>query len=135
LQQADVESLLTVADVGPIVAQHIFDFFHAPHSQELLTSLQQCGITWPDIVLKSEAELPLKGLTYVVTGTLETMGRSDAKQKLQDLGAKVAGSVSKKTDCVVAGPGAGSKLAKAQELGIEILDEKMFLARLAQYQQ
>tara|TARA_R110000868_G_scaffold296644_2_gene557024 strand:- start:30160 stop:32202 length:2043 start_codon:yes stop_codon:yes gene_type:complete len=135
LQQADVESLLSVADVGPVGAQHVYDFFHAPHSQELLESLQACGITWPDIKVKSEAELPLKGLTYVVTGSLETMDRSDAKQRLQDLGAKVAGSVSKKTHCVVAGPGAGSKLAKAQELGVEILDEKMFLSLLAQYQQ
>ena len=77
--------------------------------------------------------LPLEGLIYVVTGTLETIGRSDAKAKLQALGAKVAGSVSNKTDCVVAGPGAGSKLTKAQELGVDIVDEATLLALFKSY--
>ncbi|MGK0442021.1 MAG: DNA ligase (NAD+) [Pseudohongiellaceae bacterium] len=133
LQSASIEALLEVDDVGPVVAQHVFDYFHAPHSQELLNKLQTAGVNWPAIALKSDDELPLKGLTYVVTGTLETMGRTEAKEYLQALGAKVAGSVSKKTHAIVAGPGAGSKLTKAQALGIEILDEKLFLSLLEKH--
>jgi DNA ligase (NAD+) len=133
LQQATVDSLLEVDDVGPIVAQHVFDFFAAEHSHALMQELLQLGIHWPDIVVKSAEQLPLKGTVYVVTGTLETMGRSDAKQKLEMLGAKVAGSVSKNTDCVVAGPGAGSKLLKAQQLGVEVIDEAALVELLNQY--
>ncbi len=132
--QADREALLAVDDVGPIVAKHVFDFFQGEHSQQLLTALQAAGIRWPDVVVKSADQLPLAGMTYVVTGSLEQMGRSEAKEKLQHLGAKVAGSVSKKTDCVVAGPGAGSKLAKAQELGVDVIDEAGFLILLKKYQ-
>lgn len=134
LQQADVESLLEVDDVGPVVAQHVYDFFANDHSRELLADLQAVGVNWPSVQQKSADELPLLGKTYVVTGTLEAMGRSEAKERLQALGAKVAGSVSNKTDCVVAGPGAGSKLSKAQSLGIEVIDEQAFLALLTQYE-
>ena len=134
IQQASIEALLEVNDVGPVVAQYVFDFFHAEHSEELLNSLIEVGINWPDVVVKSDDQLPLKNQTFVVTGTLETMGRDEAKERLVALGAKVAGSVSKKTHCVVAGPGAGSKLNKAQELGLEILDETMFIALLAKHQ-
>lgn len=134
LQQASVEALLEVTDVGPIVARHISDFFANEHSLELLDELQKIGIHWPDIKVKSLEELPLAGTTYVVTGTLETMGRDEAKEQLQRLGAKVAGSVSAKTSCVVAGPGAGSKLVKAQSLGIDVIDEPAFLQLLKQYQ-
>ena len=134
IKVAKVESLLDVPDVGPVVAQYVYDFFHAEHSDELIQQLQSVGIHWPAIVVKSDEELPLKDKTYVVTGTLETMGRSQAKERLVALGAKVAGSVSKKTHCVVAGPGAGSKLTKAQELGVEVLDEAMFISLLEQYE-
>lgn len=135
IQQASTEALLDVPDVGPVVAQYVFDFFHAEHSAELLCSLIEVGIHWPDVIVKADDQLPLKNQTFVVTGSLETMGRAEAKERLLALGAKVAGSVSKKTHCVVAGPGAGSKLTKAQELGIEILDESMFVALLALHQQ
>ncbi|MGK0499886.1 MAG: DNA ligase (NAD+) [Oceanicoccus sp.] len=133
IQQADEEALLAVADVGPIVARHVRDFFANEQSIELLKRLQQAGLSWPDIEVKLLEELPLAGLTYVVTGTLETMAREDAKEKLQQLGAKVAGSVSKKTHCVVAGPGAGSKLTKAEKLGIDVINETQFVKLLAQY--
>ncbi|MEE8057334.1 MAG: NAD-dependent DNA ligase LigA [Pseudomonadales bacterium] len=133
IQQATVEALLEVDDVGPIVAQHSYNFFTGEHSQGLLAALQQAGIHWPAIEVQSVDELPLAGTTYVVTGTLETMGRNEAKEKLQNLGAKVAGSVSKKTSCVVAGPGAGSKLTKAQALGIDIIDEQGLIALLKKY--
>ena len=130
LQSATEEQLLEVEDVGPVVARHVHDFFAGEHSAELLSELCALGIHWPVIAVKSRDELPLYGKTYVVTGTLETMGRTEAKEKLQALGAKVAGSVSAKTDCLVAGPGAGSKLSKAQALGIEIIDEAGLLALL-----
>ncbi len=133
IQKADEEALLAVADVGPIVARHVHDFFAGEHSQELITALQEVGIHWEDFEVKSPDELPLLGLTYVVTGTLEEMTRDEAKEKLVALGAKVAGSVSKKTHCVIAGPGAGSKLTKAEELGVEVIDEAAFLALLNGY--
>ena len=89
----------------------------------MVDALIAAGIHWPDIKVAAEDLLILKGQTWVLTGTLTQLNRSDAKAKLQDLGAKVAGSVSKKTDCVVAGDAAGSKLVKAQELGIKVIDE------------
>lgn len=135
LQNTDVEALLEVPDVGPIVAAHIETFFADKHSEQLLSELLTVGIKWDDIVVKSDEELPLKGLIYVVTGSLETMGRSDAKEQLESLGAKVAASVSKKTSCVVAGPGAGSKLTKAQELGVEVIDEQELIALLTKHLQ
>ena len=134
IQQADEEALLAVDDIGPIVAKHVFDFFRDEHSLQLLQALTAAGVNWPDVVVKSADELPLAGLTYVVTGTLEQMGRSEAKEKLEQLGAKVAGSVSKKTHCVVAGPGAGSKLEKAEALSVEVIDETAFLELLQKYQ-
>jgi len=130
IQQASTEALLEVNDVGPIVAKHIHEWFAAEHSSELLSQLIDAGIHWPDIEVVAQDELPLAGQTYVVTGTLEEMGRAEAKEQLQALGAKVAGSVSKKTDCVVAGPGAGTKLSKAQELGVKVIDEREFLSLL-----
>lgn len=92
--------------------------------------MRAAGVSWPDLAV-SAADLPLSGQTWVVTGKLEAFSRDEAKARLQALGAKVAGSVSAKTTCVVAGPGAGSKLARATELGVEVLDETTFLARLA----
>lgn len=133
IQQAEQEALLGVTDVGPIVARHVFDFFHAEHSRELIDELQAAGIRWPDLPQHDCGPLPLAGSTYVVTGTLESLSRSEAKERLQQLGAKVAGSVSKNTSCVVAGPGAGSKLKKAEQLEITVIDEQAFLALLRQH--
>ncbi len=128
---ADVESLTGVPDVGPIMAEHIRDFFSNKDNLALIQTLRDHGITWPIVEPGSDSEAkPLRGETYVLTGALEQMPRNEAKAKLIALGAKVAGSVSKNTSCVVAGPGAGSKLTKAEELGIKILDEGEFIALL-----
>ena len=121
--------LINVADVGPVVANHLHAFFSQTRNLDVLTALQKAGVHWDDIDVKSADELPLNGQTWVLTGSLETLTRDQAKVILESLGAKVAGSVSKKTHCVVAGPGAGSKLTKAESLGVEVLDEKSFLER------
>ncbi|MBB6521790.1 NAD-dependent DNA ligase LigA [Pseudoteredinibacter isoporae] len=133
LMKADAEQLLEVGDVGPIMAEFIVSFFADERNREEVARLQAAGIQWPDIEVKSDDELPLKDLTYVLTGTLEQMSRNEAKAALQELGAKVAGSVSAKTSVLVAGPGAGSKLSKAQDLGIEIIDEDALIALLKQH--
>ncbi|NVK36752.1 MAG: NAD-dependent DNA ligase LigA [Gammaproteobacteria bacterium] len=133
LVKADLEALLEVDDVGPIVAKHILSFFAEPHNQKIIDGLLNIGITWPAIEKKDSSELPLVGQTYVVTGTLASMGRDQAKEYLQRLGAKVAGSVSAKTSGLVAGEKAGSKLTKAQDLNITILDEDAFLALLSEH--
>lgn len=130
LKQASVEQLIEVEDVGAIVAQHVAHFFAQPHNLEVIDKLLAAGVTWPAIEAPSEDEQPLKGQTWVLTGTLSQMSRTDAKAQLEALGAKVSGSVSKKTDCVVAGEAAGSKLTKANELGIKVLDEAGLLALL-----
>ena len=123
IQSATEEELQEVADVGPIVAHHIVTFFSQAHNQEVLTKLLAAGIHWPEIIIKDIDDLPLAGKTVVLTGSLAVMPRNEAKAKLIELGAKVSGSVSKNTDLVIAGEKAGSKLIKAQELGIEIMDE------------
>tara|TARA_Y100001934_G_scaffold283617_1_gene404849 strand:- start:1287 stop:3308 length:2022 start_codon:yes stop_codon:yes gene_type:complete len=128
LKQAGEEDLVAVPDVGPIVAGHVHQYFVDEHNQQLLAALQKAGVNWPDIDLEGPGEQPLAGKTVVLTGTLSTMPRGDAKARLQALGAKVTGSVSKKTDLVVAGAEAGSKLAKAESLGIEVIDEDGFRA-------
>ena len=97
----------------------------------VVAQLRAAGVSWPDLTVAQD--LPLSGETWVVTGKLERLGRDDAKAHLQALGAKVAGSVSAKTTCVVAGPGAGSKLGKARELAIDVIDEEAFLALLARH--
>ena len=130
LADADEAALLLVADVGPIVAHYIVEFFQQPHNQAAVAALCDAGVNWPDAEPLAAAAAPLAGQTYVITGTLETLARDEAKEKLQALGAKVAGSVSAKTSCLVAGPGAGSKLTKAQGLGIDIIDEEGLLALL-----
>ncbi len=124
---ASVERLEQVSDVGPIVAKHIASFFSQTQNLAVIDSLRAAGVNWPEAEPIVEAELSLANKVYVLTGTLEQMGRAEAKAHLQELGAKVAGSVSKKTDCVVAGTAAGSKLTKAQDLGIEILTEVEFI--------
>lgn len=127
---ASEEQLLAVDDVGPVVADHLRQFFDSSTSMAVAEALRAAGVSWPDVEVAQQEQQPLSGQTWVVTGKLEVMGRNDAKAHLQNLGAKVAGSVSAKTHCVVAGPGAGSKLAKAAELGIEVIDEEIFVALL-----
>ncbi|ACM33130.1 DNA ligase, NAD-dependent [[Acidovorax] ebreus TPSY] len=123
IMDAGVEQLLQVNDVGPVVAEAIHTFFAQPHNREVVEQLRACGVTWDESEPAAAATLPLAGMTVVLTGTLPTLGRDAAKDLLESAGAKVAGSVSKKTHYVVAGADAGSKLAKAQELGIPVLDE------------
>jgi len=126
------ESLQQVPDVGPIVASYIEHFFKQAHNIETIDALKDRGLHWLDVEVDVR-EQPLEGLTYVLTGTLETMARDQAKALLQQLGAKVSGSVSKKTHCVVAGPGAGSKLKKAEELGLDVIDEAGLAALLKEH--
>ena len=130
---APEEILVSIQDIGNVVAHHIRAFFTEAHNLEVIAQLQQAGVEPSETVPVQPETLPLNGQTFVVTGTLETMGRSEAKEKLQKLGAKVAGSVSAKTSCVVAGPGAGSKLNKAESLGVKVIDEDAFLSLLEQH--
>ncbi|BFT30226.1 NAD-dependent DNA ligase LigA [Alteromonas sp. D210916BOD_24] len=134
IRGASLESLVEVQDVGEVVAAHIFNFFNETHNTDVIDALLKEGIHWPEIVKRSTDNLPLAGKTCVITGTLNEMGRADAKVKLQQLGAKVAGSVSKNTDFLVAGDKAGSKLTKAQELDVDVWDEAALLAFLAEHQ-
>ncbi|MBP6723983.1 MAG: NAD-dependent DNA ligase LigA, partial [Halioglobus sp.] len=132
LAAASEEQLQGVSAVGPVVADHLRQFFDSASSMAVVAQLRSAGVSWPDIAVDLSA-LPLAGQTWVVTGKLEALDRDEARARLQALGAKVAGSVSAKTTCVVAGPGAGSKLGRAQELGVEVIDEATFLALLASH--
>jgi len=132
LTSATIESLKSVSDVGEIVAKHIYYFFRQDHNLAVVEQLCDAGVHWPDIEEIDSSELPLVGKTFVITGTFERLSRNEIKASLQALGAKVAGSVSKKTDALVAGAAAGSKLTKATELEIDILDESAVLALLSQ---
>ena len=128
LQQADLESLLAVPDVGPVVADHIKQFFQEPHNQQVIEKLLAAGIHWPEVTQKQIIqENPFNNKTVVLTGTLNALSRQEAKQRLQAAGAKVTGSVSAKTDFVVAGENSGSKLTKAEELGVTVIDESTML--------
>ena len=127
LELAKAEALIEIEDVGPIVAQHIETFFQQDHNREVINKLLAAGVTWP-IEEKVESDSELNNKTVVLTGTLEQLSRSEAKEKLLALGAKVAGSVSKKTDYVVAGRDAGSKLTKAESLGITVVDEATLIS-------
>lgn len=127
VMSASEQQLLDVPDIGPIVAQHILHFFANAKNQSIIQSLLAAGIQWPAIVKPDDADLPLLGQTIVLTGNLTSMSRSEAKERLQALGAKVAGSVSAKTHLVIAGSEAGSKLTKAQALNIAVMDEQAFL--------
>ena len=131
LRQADLEALKKTPDVGDITAEWIVDFFQAPHNLEVVDRLLAAGIHWDAPVAPSRQ--PLNGESWVVTGTLSTMGRDEATQLLQALGARVSGSVSSKTKCVVAGEKAGSKLEKAEKLNIPVLNEQQFLEFLQQF--
>jgi DNA ligase (NAD+) len=132
VMDASLDQLLEVNDVGPVVAQSIRTFFEQSHNREVVEQLRAAGIGWAehDGVERAVA-LPLAGLTVVLTGTMPTMTRDEAKARLEAAGAKVAASVSKKTSYVVAGEAAGSKLDKAQELGVPVLDETGLLQLLA----
>ena len=124
------ERLAAVDDVGPIVAESIHTFFQQPHNREVVEQLRTCGVSWEEGEPAAAAPRPLAGKTFVITGTLPTLSRDQAKDLIEAAGGKVAGSVSKKTSYVVAGTEAGSKLAKAQELGVEVLDEAALLVLL-----
>ncbi|MEP2250690.1 NAD-dependent DNA ligase LigA [Marinobacter sp.] len=128
--EADEDALQSVPDVGPIVAGHIRSFFDQTHNQETIQALKDAGVQWQSEAITA-SEKPLKGETWVLTGSLSDMTRNDAKAKLESLGAKVAGSVSGKTSCVVAGEAAGSKLTKAENLGVPVMDESAFVEFLA----
>ncbi len=131
IMDADVDTLKTVPDIGPVVASRIAHFFAEPHNREVIAALRANGVHWKEGAPQRSADGPLAGQTVVLTGGLASMSRDEAGARLEALGAKVSGSVSKKTTFVVAGEAAGSKLAKAQELGIEIWDEERLLAFLA----
>ena len=131
LQDANEAAIQEVPDVGPVVAAHVHTFFQQPHNREVIQALRERGVHWPAQKPRAApTEGPLTGKTFVLTGTLESMSRDDAGDRITALGGKVTGSVSKKTSYVVAGAEAGSKLTKAQELGVEILDEAAFLKLL-----
>jgi len=137
IQQADMEQLQQVPDVGPIVAESIVNFFAETHNREIINSLITpselggAGIHWDAVAAQSDATGVFTGKTFVLTGTLPTLGREDAKALIENEGGKVSGSVSKKTDFVVAGADAGSKLTKAQELGVSVIDETDLLKMLS----
>ena len=123
IMAAPLEQLLEVDDVGPIVAQSLRTFFDQAHNREVVEQLRACGVTWPEGPPAPVTIKPLSGKTFVITGTLPTLSRDEAKDLIEAAGGKVAGSVSKKTHFLVAGAEAGSKLTKAQELGVTVLDE------------
>ncbi|STZ56348.1 DNA ligase [Moraxella lacunata] len=132
LQSASVDELLKVVDIGEITAKNIHEFFRAEHNMAVVNDLVALGVHWQAVV-KDTANAPLDGQTWVVTGTLGTMGRDEAKAHLQALGAKVSGSVSAKTSVLLAGERAGSKLDKANELGVRVVGEDEFMALLTEH--
>ncbi len=127
LMEASEEELMAVPDVGPAVAASIRQFFAQEHNRDVIRRLREAGVHWPDITPKKPEELPLAGKTFVLTGALASMTRDEAKERLRRLGAKVSGSVSRKTDYVVVGEDPGTKADKARELGVTMLDEAAFL--------
>jgi len=135
LLAADEAALLATPDVGPVVASSIRQFLSEPHNQEIIAQLQAAGVNWSDQAAAQDLPQPLAGQTWVLTGTLATIGRDEAGDRLRALGAKVSGSVSKKTHAVVAGERAGSKLDAAKEHQVQILDETALLALLAEHEQ
>ncbi len=134
IMTATTDQLLQVRDVGPVVANSLRTFFDQAHNREVVEQLRACGMVWAEGESQADAPMPLAGQTFVLTGTLPTLSRDQAKDMLERLGAKVAGSVSKKTSAVVAGAEAGSKLDKAQELGVPVMDEAGLLALIATHQ-
>ncbi|WP_438764180.1 NAD-dependent DNA ligase LigA [Kushneria sp. TE3] len=133
VMDASQEALEAVADIGPVVASHIHSFFAEAHNRETIEDLIRVGVDWEEVEL-GEREQPLTGQTWVLTGALEALTRDEAKARLVALGAKVSGSVSKKTHAVVAGDAAGSKLEKARQLGVTVMDEPALLAFLGEHE-
>lgn len=132
LMSADLSSVQRTLDVGPVVGSQVVEFFADAANREVVRRLREAGVSWPETSLGVAAEQPLAGLTFVLTGTLESMAREEAEDALRALGAKAAGSVSKKTSYLVAGAEAGSKLRKAEELGVPVLNETALLRILAE---
>ena len=127
---AELDQLKQTPEVGDITAEWIYDFFRSTHNIEVINRLLASDITWEQP--KAPTSQPLNGESWVVTGTLATMGRDEATQRLQALGARVSGSVSAKTKCVVAGEKAGSKLEKAEKLNVPVMNEEQFINFLNQ---
>jgi DNA ligase (NAD+) len=125
LAGAEMEDLEAVLDIGPVVAQHVHEFFRQPENLRVIQAIREHGVRWPAVERPSE-DLPWQGKVFVITGTLSAMTRDEARERIQAAGGKVAGSVSSKTDYLVAGADPGSKLAKAQQLGVEVIDEAQF---------
>ncbi len=143
LMHAKLNQLLNLPDIGIVAAEHILDFFAEKHNLEVISALLSKGdlfsagiepVSLPQSSEQQAGKSPLEGRTYVITGTLSSMDRSEAKEKLQSLGAKVSGSVSKKTYAVICGEAPGSKFTKAQELGVKIIYEDEFIKALAKYE-
>ena len=132
LAEAGVEALQQVPDVGPVVAESVVQFFDEPHNREVISGLQAAGIHYEVVAPRPVATGAAAGRSFVLTGTLPNLTRDDAKSRIEAAGGKVSGSVSKKTDFVVAGADAGSKLEKAQALGVKVIDEQALLALLQQ---
>ena len=130
LTQASVEELTAIDDVGGITAQYLTEWFAAPQSRHLIAGLKEAGVNMES--REAPAGDKLAGITFVLTGELSSGSRKEAGAKLEALGAKVSGSVSQKTGCVVAGEAAGSKLRKAQELGVPVFDEEQFLTLIGE---
>jgi len=121
--QASEQQLEEVSEVGPVVARSLRTFFDQPHNREVLAQLRACGLHWSENAPAGAASRPLAGKTFVITGTLPTMGREQARELIEAAGAKVVGSVSKKTDYLLAGADAGGKLDKARALAVAVIDE------------
>ena len=130
LMSASIEKLLLTPDVGAITAELAYKFFRAPHNIEVITALREDGVYWDKVEQMVSEGLPLDGQTWVITGALDSMARDEAKAKLQALGAKVSGSISAKTTALLAGDKAGSKMAKAEKLGVKVVGEEEFLKML-----
>ncbi|NNJ73350.1 MAG: NAD-dependent DNA ligase LigA, partial [Enterobacterales bacterium] len=127
IMSASYEQLVAVNDVGPVVATHIVNFFQQAHNREVVAELLATGISFEALQEQSDSQ-PLTGQVWVITGSLTSGSRSSIKQVLQDLGAKVTGSVSNKTDVLLAGENAGSKLTKAEQLDVQVLSEADYLS-------
>jgi DNA ligase (NAD+) len=131
LMDAGADEIQQVQDVGPVVAAQVAAFFASPEHRRVIARLREEGLEWPDVARPSVTGRPFAGMTFVITGSLDSMSREEAQEALIALGAKVSGSVSRKTRYLVAGADPGSKLKKAGELGVEVLDEAKLIELLA----
>ncbi len=132
LLNADEERLQQVPDIGPVVAAEIYAFFHERHNLDVIDALRAAGVHWPAPATRPSGELPLRGKTFVITGTLKSMTREEAKARLQALGAKVASSVSKNTTALIVGEDPGSKLQNALSLNVETWSEEQLRSSLGE---